>query len=145
MHCIEFSKSRLTVGIVMIVTLNKLGFKSRPSSMLDQMRDTMLKQRLYFFLKQQFHPWVAARTRTINLLNVPNSFFYTLNIVVKPDMKCKQGNSLNFRVKGDNFLQNTPKVNDKLIILDIIFNAIVRKCFECDLVNDVVRNLLNTS
>ena len=60
-------------------------------------------------------------------------------------MKCKQGNSLNFRVKSDNFLQNTPKVNDKLIIPDIIFNAIVRKCFECDLINDVVRNLLNTS
>ena len=67
-------------------------------------------------------------------------FFYTLNIVVKPDMKCKQGNSLNFRVKSDNFLQNTPKVNVKLIISDIILNAIVRKCFECDLVNHVVRN-----
>ena len=117
MHCIEFPKSRLNVGIVMIVALNKLRFKS--SSLLDQMRDTMLKQRLYIFFKQQFHPWVAARTRTINLHNVPNSFFYTLNIVVKPDMKCKQGNSLNFRVKSDNFLQNTPKVNDKLIILVI--------------------------
>ena len=55
-------------------------------------------------------------------------------------MKCKQGNSLNFRVKTDNFLQNMPKVNDKLIISDIIFNAIIRKCFECDLVNDVIRN-----
>ena len=55
-------------------------------------------------------------------------------------MKCKQGNSLNFRVKTDNFLQKKPKENDKLIILDIIFNATVRKCFECDLVNDVVRN-----
>ena len=143
MHCIEFPKSRLTVGIVMIVALNKLRFKS--SSMLDQMRDTMLKQRLYFFLNKQLHPRVAAKTRTINLHNVPNSFFYTLNIVVKSDMKCKQGNSLNFRVKSDNFLQNTPKVDDKLIILHIIFNAIVRKCFECDLVNNVVRNLLNTS
>ena len=60
-------------------------------------------------------------------------------------MKCKQGNSLNLLVKSDNFLQNKPKVNDKLIISDIIFNAIVRKCLECDLVNDVVRNLLNTS
>ena len=130
MHCIEFPQSRLTVGIVMIIALNKLRFKSRSSSMLDQMRDTMLKQRLYiYFFKQHFHPWVAARTRTINLHNVPNSFFYTLNIVVKPDMKCKQGNSLNFRVKSDNFLQNTPKVNDKLIISDIIFNAIVRKMF----------------
>ena len=144
MHCIEFQKSRLTVGIVMIVALKKLRFKSRSSSLLDQMRDTMLKQRRYFFLNK-FHPWVAARTRTINLHNVPNSFFYTLNIVVKPDMKCKQGNSFNFRVKSDNFLQNTPKVNYKLIISDIIFNAIVRKCFECDLVNDVIRNLLNTS
>ena len=126
----QFPKSRLTVGIVMIVALNKLRFKS--SSMLDQMRDTMLKQRLYFFFKQQFHPWVAARTRTINLHNVPNSFFYTLNIVVKPDMKFKQGNSLNFRVKSDNFLQNTSKVNDILIIsrtllstlsLENVFNA----------------------
>ena len=72
MHCTEFPKSRLTVGIVMIVALNKLRFKSRSrsSSLLDQMRDTMLKQRLYFF-KQQFHPWAAARTRTINLHNVP--------------------------------------------------------------------------
>ena len=130
MHCIEFPKSRLTVGIVMIVALNKLRFKSRSSSMLDQMRDTMLKQRLYIYIfKEQFHPWVASRTRTNNLHNVPNSFFYTLNIVVKPDMKCKQGNSLNFRVKSDNFLQNTPKVNDKLIISVIIFNAIVRKMF----------------
>ena len=41
MHCIEFPKSRLTVGIVMIVALNKLRFKSRSSSMLDQMRDTV--------------------------------------------------------------------------------------------------------
>ena len=53
MHCIEFPKSRLTVGIVMIVlvALNKLRFKSRSrsSSLLDQMRDTMLKQRLYIF------------------------------------------------------------------------------------------------
>ena len=93
----------------MIVALNKLRFKSRSSSMLDQVRDTidvsMLKQRLYlYFFKQQFHPWVAARARTINLHNVPNSFFYTSNIVVKPDMKCKQGNSLNFGVKSDNFL-----------------------------------------
>ena len=72
----------------MIVALNKL--RSKSSSMLDQMRDTMLKQRLnFFFLKQQFHPWVAARTKTINLPNIPNSSFYTLNIVVKPDMKCK--------------------------------------------------------
>ena len=55
-------------------------------------------------------------------------------------MKCKQGNSLNFRVKTDNFLQNSPKVNDKLIIMDIIFNALVKKCFECDFINDVVRN-----
>ena len=38
-------------------------------------------------------------------------------------------NSLNFRVKSDKFLQNTPKVNGKLIILVIIFNAIVRKMF----------------
>ena len=110
----------------MIVALNKLRFKSRSrsSSLLDQMRDTMLKQ------KQQFHPWVAARTRTINLHNVPNSFFYTLNIVVKPDMKCKQGNSLNFRVKSDNFLQNTPKVNDKLIILVFILTLSLDKCSE---------------
>ena len=36
----------------------------------------MLKQRLYIYIfKQQFHPWVAARTRTINLHNIPNSFF----------------------------------------------------------------------
>ena len=55
-------------------------------------------------------------------------------------MKCKQDDSLDFRVKTDNFLQNTPKVSDKLIISDIIFNAIVRKCFECDFVNGVVRN-----
>ena len=130
MHCIEFPKSRLTVGIVMIIALNKLRFKSRSSSMLYQMRDTMLKQRLYiYFFKQQILPWVAATIRTINLHNVPNSFFYTLNIVVKPDMKFKQGNSLNFRVKSDIFLQNTPKVNDKLIMSDIIFNAIVRKMF----------------
>ena len=33
----------------MIVALNKLRFKSRSSSLLDQMRDTMLKQRLYIF------------------------------------------------------------------------------------------------
>ena len=57
MHCIEFPKSRLTVGIVMIVALNKLRFKSRSrsSSLLDQMRDTMLKQRLYiYFLNISF-------------------------------------------------------------------------------------------
>ena len=36
----------------MIVALKKLRFKS--SSMLDQMRDTMLKQRLYFFLNNSF-------------------------------------------------------------------------------------------
>ena len=99
----------------------------------------MLKQRLYIFFKQQFHPWVAARTRTINLHNVPNSFFYTLNIVVKPDMKCKQGNSLNFRVKSDNFLQNTPKVNDKLIILVIILTLSLDKCSEYGGVYDDVK------
>ena len=103
----------------MIVALNKLRFKS--SSMSDQMRDTMLKQRLYIFFLNKFHPWVAARTRTINLHNVPNSFFYTSNIVVKPDMKCKQCNSLNFQVKSDNFLQNTPKVNDKINYLGHYF------------------------
>ena len=55
MHCIEFPKSKLTVGIVMIIALNKLRFKSRSSSMLDQMRDTMLKQRLYiYFLNNSF-------------------------------------------------------------------------------------------
>ena len=100
MHCIEFPKSRLTVGIVMIVALNKLRFKS--SSMLDQIDGHYVKAKtIYFF--EQFHPWVAVTIRTINLYNVPNSFFYTLNIVVKPDMKCKQGSSLNFWVKSDNF------------------------------------------
>ena len=56
MHSIEFPKSRLTAGIVMIVALNKLRFKSRSrsSSLLDQMRDTMLKQRLYIFLNNSF-------------------------------------------------------------------------------------------
>ena len=43
-HWIEFPKSRLTLGIVnvMIVALNKLTDRSKFSSMLDQMRDTML-------------------------------------------------------------------------------------------------------
>ena len=143
MHCIEFPKSRLTVGIVMIVALNKFRFKS--SSMLDQMRDTILKQTLYFFLNNSFILGLQLQQEPLIYIMFQTIFFYTLNIVVKPDMKCKQGNSLNFRVKSDNFLQNTPKVNDKLMISDIIFNAIVRKCFECDLVTDVVRNLLNTS
>ena len=38
----------------MIVAVNKLRFKSKSSSMLDQMRDTMLKQRLYIFLNNSF-------------------------------------------------------------------------------------------
>ena len=71
MHCIEFPKSRLTVGIVMIVGLNKLRFKSRSRS--DE--GHYVKAKTIYIFKQQFHPWVAARTRTINLHNVPNSFF----------------------------------------------------------------------
>ena len=51
-------------------------------------------------------------------------------------MKCKSGNSLDFLVKTDNLL---PKVRNKLIISDMIFNVIVRKCFGCDFVNDFVR------
>ena len=66
-------------------------------------------------------------------------FFYTLNIVVKPDMKCKQGNSLNFRVKSDKFLQNTPKVNDKLIISVIILTLSLDKCSEYGGVYDDVK------
>ena len=62
-------------------------------------------------------------------------------------MKCKQGNSLDFQVKTDNFLQNMPKVSNKLIISDIrpIYNAINRKCFECDFVKDVVKKSFEIS
>ena len=126
----------------MIVALNKLRFKSRSrsSSLLDQMRDTMLKQRLYiYFLNISFFLGLQLEQEPLICIYVPNSFFYTLNIVVKPDMKCKQGNSLNFRVKKDNFLQNTPKVNDKLIISVIILTLSLDKCSEYGGVYDDVK------
>ena len=75
MHCIEFPKSRLTVGIVMIVALNKLRFKS--SSMLDQMRDTMLKQRLHFFLNNSFI--LGLQLEQEPLINIMFQTFFSLH------------------------------------------------------------------
>ena len=55
MHCIEFPKSRLTVGIVMIIALNKLRFKSRSSSYVRSDEGHYVKAKtIYIFLNNSF-------------------------------------------------------------------------------------------
>ena len=71
----------------------------------------MLKQRLfiYIFLNNSFILGLQLEQEPLICIRFQTVFFYTLNIVVKPDMKCKQGNSLNFRVKSDNFCKTRQK------------------------------------
>ena len=94
---------------------------------------------IYIFLNNSFILGLQLEQEPLICIMFQTVFFYTLNIVVKPDMKCKQGNRLNFRVKSDNFLQNTPKVNDKLIISVIILTLSLGKCSEYGGVYDDVK------